>query len=720
MRILQILPSLDSGGVETGTLDLAGKLVSQGHSAYCISAGGRLVPLLKEMGAVHYELPVNKKSLWTILPCIEKVAQIIKEQKIELVHARSRVPAWIAYFACRQAESRFITTCHGYYSKHFFSAVMGWGKVCIVPSRVIGNHMSVDFGVSEDKIQIIPRGVDLKKFPYNPKLRDKNEEFTVGIIARITPLKGHKYFLKAAAKLDRLIPNLKAIAAGSPPKKKEKYLDELLMLSRRLGLERCVEFCGDCQDIAQLLSKLDCLVMATTTPEAFGRVIIEAQAAGVPVVAARVGGIIDIIDDTKTGFLVDACDSEAIAQAVLKIYENPQLCLSIRKQAREKVEKNYSLDLMAERTRALYEKEIAEKNILIIKLGALGDIILSVPSLRAIRNKFEKARIFLLTDSKFKEAVAGCPYIDRFILLEKSNNVFLSILKTSKKLRHYNFDLVIDLQNNRASHMLAFLSGSFSRCGWDNGKLSFLLNHRQKWIKEKLDPVSHQQKFLELLDVPIKKRGLEIWVSEKDREYIDDFLKDNWLIPAQTLIGFNIASSKKWQSKRWPIDNFIKLAEELTQSVNARIVLTAVKEDAELCEYFIRNCRYKPINACGKTNFTQLSALIQHCKVYVSNDSAPLHIAVASEVPFVALFGPTDPKRHILPEAKGIVLHKDLRCSPCYKPFCRSLKCLKEISVEEVKSSVISLIPDAVNSTIVGTGRGLSDTGLGCETRGVK
>lgn len=691
MNILQILPSLDFGGVERGTVDLAGKLVKEGNEAYCISAGGSLVSALEERGAVHYQLPVDKKSFFNVLSCAEKVAQVIREKKIDLVHARSRVPAWIAYLACRRTETKFITTSHGYYAKHFGSKVMGWGSACIVPSVIIGRHMIEDFGVCEDKIHVIPRGVDLKVFVYNPKLSDAKGEFVVAMIGRITPLKGHMYFLKAVAKLNRLIPKLKVIIAGSPPRKKPRYLDDLLTLTRRFGLERCVNFIGSQKDIPSLLSGIDCVVMASTAQEAFGRVVIEAQAVGVPVVATRVGGIVDVVEDQKTGLMVDPCDAEGICKAVLKIHKDKEFAANLRKNAREKVEKNYTLDLMAERTIELYKKELIEKNILIIKLSAPGDVILSVPSFRAIRKKFQNAKIFLLTTKTAKELVERCPYIDRIILMENAKNNLGSILKTSRKLRRYRFDLVVDLQNNRKSHLISFLSGSFSRYGWANGNFSFLLNHRQKWAKEEIDPVSHQQKLLELLEVEIKAKDLELWISAEDRKYVDEFLKTNWLVPSSPLIGFNISSSTKWQSKRWPLENFIQLADVLAKEINAQIVLTGTKDDTILCEYFAKNSVTKPIIACGKTNFPQLAALIQQCRVYVTGDSAPLHMAMAVGTPFVAFFGPTSAKRHILPQANGVILNKSLCCAPCYKSFCRRQTCLREITVEEVKNSILTL-----------------------------
>ena len=150
MHILQILPELNVGGVETGTVDFANYLVENGHKSVVISNGGRLVEKLEEQGSTHYALPVHKKSVVTAWRMIEKVRAIINAEKIQIVHARSRVPAWIAYFACRKTKAMYITTCHGFYRHPWYSQVMGWSKLnvrsipvsvktirCVVPLRLV-------------------------------------------------------------------------------------------------------------------------------------------------------------------------------------------------------------------------------------------------------------------------------------------------------------------------------------------------------------------------------------------------------------------------------------------------------------------------------------------------------------------------------------------------------------------------------------------------------
>lgn len=702
MNILQILPELNYGGVETGTIDFVKYLRSHNHKAVVVSAGGRLVEELKTIGGIHYSLEVNKKSILSVLKCINELAGIIQKEDIQIIHARSRVPAWIAYFASRITNVPFITTCHGYYSKHFFSQVMGWAKFVIVPSQVIGRHMLDDFAVPFEKIKFIPRSVDIEKFTFIPPEEKNRTEFIIALVGRITPLKGHIFFIRAIQKVSRVIPNIKVWIVGSAPKGKMRYREDLEILVKRLGVSHIVEFLGVNYDIPQLLSKINLLVLSTITHEAFGRVIVEAQAAGVPVVATKVGGVVDIIDDGIDGLLAAPSDPDSMKEAIVKVLKDQELSSALAKNARLKVLSKFTLEKMSKATLEVYDEAVNSKRILIIKFSALGDLILSTPALKAIRKKYPAPNVITFVVGKdIASVLDNCPYIDELILYDykdadkgflPTGQAGLKLLRLGKELRKKNFDLSIDLQNNRKSHILSALVFAPRRYGYKNGKFSFFLNRKISDDRIPCEPIEHQFRILKMLDIELKDAKIELWPSKEDVKYIDTFLSSEWLNKNQPLVGIHLGSSRKWVTKRWPVEYVAKLSENLSLK-DIRVVVTS--SDADIKELKMLKeltKKSRPIVACGKTTINQLACLIKRCNVFVSPDSAPLHIALGMSTPAVALFGPTDPARHVPPLEDIAVVKKELDCQPCYKPECSAIECMKQISVEEVEEAILKLI----------------------------
>lgn len=702
MNILQVLPELNIGGVERGTVDLARYLTANDHKAVVVSGGGRLVRELDIIGARHYTLPVGRKSLITIIAMVGRLCEVIKRENIDIVHARSRVPAWIAYFACRITRTPFITTAHGYYKSFLTSQVMGWSKTVIVASHIIARHMIDDFKVPRSKIRLIPRGVDLDQFKFidpEKKLAVKHDGhlarescFTIGVISRLTPIKGHAYLIKALSAVSRLVPRLKVMIVGEPSPGKEEYADELRLLVKRLGLTEIVEFTGWRENVPEVLSKLDLLVLPTVTQEAFGRVIVEAQACGVPVIATRVGGVVDLIEDGVNGVLVRPEDTDALKTAILRLAKDHALTRMLALNGRKSVERNFSLGKMARKTVEIYKEAIESVSILVIKLSALGDVILSVPSIRAIKKKFPQASIKVLTSLESRQVFKGCPYIDEVIVCDfkKRDASFKGLWRLGSVLRDSNFDIVIDLQNNKRSHALAFLSLAYFRFGYDNGKFSFLLNRKTKDTGDFLDPVSHQFRTLDLAGMNPVDKSLELWPQEEEEGWADNFIKDNWVdLKSQRLVGINPKASARWLSKAWPASNVAALCDELARKFNARVVITGTKDDLALGRSIRAMAKSKPILAIGRTDILQLAALIKKCSAFITTDSATMHIASCVKTPFVALFGPTEPERHVPASSEHTVVRHNIRCAPCYKPTCsKNYKCMKKITVEEVAKAV--------------------------------
>jgi len=694
MNILQILPELNVGGVETGTVDLGRYLVAQGHKSVVVSNGGALVAQLQSDGSKHYTLPVHKKNLFTAYRCVAKLVSIIQKEKIDIVHARSRVPAWIAFFACRQTEAHFLTTCHGYYSSHFFSRVMGWGKMTIAISEVIGRHMVRDFTVPAENIRVIPRSVDLEKFNLPRAIKSDKKAFTVCMIGRITPLKGHPYFLKAMARVIHQLPSVKVQIIGDVPPQKQPYKDELILLAKRLGISNQVEWMGNRRDIPELLSKADCLVLSTITPEAFGRVIIEAQAAGVPVVATRVGGAAEIIEHEKTGLLVLPKDIEGMSDAILRILNTPGLSAGFVAEAKKKIDARYTLAHMADATIAVYKELMYVTKILIIKMTAVGDVVLSTAAFKAIRHKFPNARVYCLTSSQASAVAESCPHINEVIVFDTLPKSFKSLISRSKELRRYHFDKVVDLQNNRVSHLLSFLACPKESYGYDNGKFAFLLSKKIKNNLRNIPPVEHQFHVLKMLGIDYDPDlRLELYPSPKDDAYVQELLDSEWLSGPRVFVGLNISASQKWPTKNWPLEHMAKLCDILGHK-NIRVILTGESKDRSLSRKLIAKARAKPASFVGKTSILQLAALIKRCRVYISPDSAPLHVAAGMQVPIIAFFGPTDARRHMPPADKSVILHKAMKCSPCYSGICKikTHACMNDILPEEVAKKIMQLI----------------------------
>lgn len=696
MKILQILPELNVGGVETGTVDFAKYLLEHGHEAVVVSNGGALVGELESANIRHYTLPVHKKSLWTILKCIKELAKIIHNEHVDIVHARSRVPAWVAFFACRKTKTAFLTTCHGYYGNHFFSRVMGWSKLVIVPSEVIGRNMVDTFGVLPENIRIIPRSVDLKKFDIPKDLYRSKAQYTISIVGRITPLKGHIYFIKAMAKVIRTVPNIKIWIIGDAPAKKEAYREELQVMVKRLGLANYIEFLGNRRDIPQLLAQTDVLVLSTITEEAFGRVILEAQAAGVPVVATKVGGVIEIIDDGKTGLLVLPKDTDEMARAVIRLLKDNRLAESLIFEAKKKLEGKFTLDHMAASTLKVYEELFKSLNILVIKISSVGDVVLVTASLKAIRQKYPHAKILCVVGKESRGILQRCPYVDELMVYDPKDKDrgLKGLFKFAEKLRRYQPDKVIDFQNNRTSHLLAFLCWPLESYGYDNKKWGFLLSQRIRDDAGPMSPVSHQFQILRMLDIEMTgAQRLELWPSPEDESYVQNLLDSEWLGNKTNIVGVNIAASEKWITKNWPLKSIGRLCDLLSEK-NIRVIITGTEKDKEAARELLNLTKAKPALFIGKTDILQLAALIKRCRVYLTPDSAPMHIAAAVGTPLIALFGPTDHVRHLPPAEKFSVLRKDLPCSPCYSARCKitTHDCMNHITPEQVLLEIEKLM----------------------------
>lgn len=359
IKVLQVTAALDQGGVERGTVEMAAFIVKQGAKSYVASQGGRLVPELVAQGSEHVALPLARRNPLTVLYAAFRLRALIRDRHITLVHARSRAPAWAALLACRMTGTPFVTTFHGTHRiqnrvKKFYNSVMTRGRRVIAISDFIRRHVLDNYGVDPRAISVAPRGFDPERI--NPERVGKSEiaslratlklDDDVPVIilpGRLTRWKGQALFLDALGRISDLA--WQALIVGGAGQK-TAYLDELKQAAERFGIAGRVHFVGDQSDIVPFYAVADLVVSASTEPEAFGRVAVEGQAMGKPVVASAHGGALETVRDGKTGWLFRNNDAADFA-AKLRIALAPDTDRAdIGRTARRFVEEEYTVEKM--------------------------------------------------------------------------------------------------------------------------------------------------------------------------------------------------------------------------------------------------------------------------------------------------------------------------------------------------------------------------------------
>lgn len=371
LNILQVTPALgQQGGVERVTVEMAAHIASRGAGSFVASSGGPLVAEITEGGSTHVDLPLDKRNPFTILLNAFRLARVIKQREIHLVHARSRAPAWSAFWACQHAGVPFVTTFHGIYGcqnvlKNYYNRVMTRGQQTIAVSEFIKRHVIEQYAVAEEKITVAAGGVDpdrvapgMVSIAEVDKLRASwgcGPHTTVFLcVGRITRLKGHALMLRALAHLERR-DWIVVIVGGAG--KKQAYLQELQGLVHELGLSEHVVFAGAQMNVSPYYAAADIAVSASIEPESFGRVAVEAQAMGKPVVATAHGGALETVKHGVTGLLVDyedPAEMTAAFQHMLALSASDRRAMGDR--ARRWVMDNFTIERMCAAEFSAYEK----------------------------------------------------------------------------------------------------------------------------------------------------------------------------------------------------------------------------------------------------------------------------------------------------------------------------------------------------------------------------
>ena len=369
--VLQVLPEMNQGGVEIGTIEIASALQEKGIKNFVASAGGRLEYNLDKLKVPHFNLPLKTKNPFNMWLNYRRLVKIIKENGINIVHARSRAPAWSAYWAAKKTGAKFLTTFHGTYGlgpkgiKKFYNRVMTYGDLVIAVSNHIKQHILKNYKCDEKKIRMIHRCVNMEKFDVNKMTAERMiklmEEFhlpedkpIILLIGRLTRWKGQMLMIDALEKIKDK--DYFCVFVGDD-QGRDYYTKELKDAISTKGLDGKFAFIRHVTDVPAMMMISDVVVSASLDPEAFGRIAAEGEAMGRIVIASNIGGSLENIKDGVTGRLFESGNADSLAEALL-------WALNLSTEEREKigaaaieyVKQNFTKEIMCNKTIAVYEE----------------------------------------------------------------------------------------------------------------------------------------------------------------------------------------------------------------------------------------------------------------------------------------------------------------------------------------------------------------------------
>lgn len=370
--ILQILPALNAGGVERGTIEINQAIVKEGWRSFVISSGGQLVPHISYGGGEHITMPVETKHYFKMRANAKKLAEFIKKNDVSIIHARSRAPAWSAYWAAQATGVPFMTTFHGVYNtnggflKRRYNEVMTKGDRIIAVSQFVYEHILKHYECDANKIRVIHRGADIAVFNPEKVVADRMMKLAqdwripddhpplILMPGRITRWKGHELLIEALAKLPHR--NFFCLMVGDDSGH-EDYREHLEQMITEHKLEGHVRIAANTPLMTEAYALADIVVAPSIEPEAFGRVPVEAQAMGKLVIAAGHGGAMETIVPGETGFLFTPASIDELSQAiefVLKLDNETREAIGQR--AMEHVKQHFTADHMREKTIRVYKE----------------------------------------------------------------------------------------------------------------------------------------------------------------------------------------------------------------------------------------------------------------------------------------------------------------------------------------------------------------------------
>ena len=369
MRILQLATHLETGGIGTYIVTLTRALRHRGHRVMVASSGGRLAASVDAADAPHWLVDVRTK-----IECHPKVWRAVRQLEarlaqtpVDIIHAHTRVAQVAAALVSRRTRIPYVTTCHGFYRRRLSRRLWPcWGRLTVAISRPVEAHLLQDFRLPPSRVRLIPTGIDPERMArtitaeaqemWQRRLDAAPGEPFVAVMTRLVPSKGVDGFLRAVAQAVPIVPGVRGVVIGDGEDR-----PRLERLAHRLGLDRRVRFVGTVDDPAPLLRLCTAFVFPATGLEGLGLSMLEAMAVGLPVVASKVGGVMDIVEHGYSGFLVPPGDVAALSERICQLVEDRPLATRLGTAARGLVADRFSVERMAETMETLYHDAVRRR-----------------------------------------------------------------------------------------------------------------------------------------------------------------------------------------------------------------------------------------------------------------------------------------------------------------------------------------------------------------------
>ncbi|MEW6620406.1 MAG: glycosyltransferase [bacterium] len=706
LNILQVVNSPHWHAISSYALNLSKGLKAKGHKVIIVTLPGSLLIKRAEAEGVPVitNLHLNHNNPIYFITDLRKLICILEEEEIDVLNVHESYGFVISCLAAKLARrpialirtrGTFMTPKGHSINRYLHNSL---ADEVIVTSKFMLKKCLKHLRGKEDHYKLIYFGIDVDKFKVEtPKEKIRAElgiaetDFIIGMTARFDPVKGYPYFFETAAKVKNNIEGLKVkfLIIGYEA---EFSKADLMNMAKKHNIEKDVIIIDKWSNLPEILSVIDIGVITSIGSEANSRTCLEFMGAGKPVVATTVGVLPEIIENDKTGYLVQPKDIQAMANVLLDLLENREKLKIIGDNGRKLVNEKFTQDFLVTQTEEIYYQQWRKKlprsikKILVIDFNLIGDLLFTTPTIKAIKQNFNNSHLSIVVNSTGVDVVRNNPYIDEIIVFDRKHKNIINQIKFILKIRKQRFDLVVDLYNGTRSAVLAWLSRAKYRVGkgTDWNKIFFNL----RFIPKKNLTYCIEEGFEKLgllgIDIEHIDKKLVMEVSNQDREYIKQLFK---IKEDELVIVINPGAGAP--SRRWSVEGYARVADVLIEKYKAKVILSPNLGQEEFAFQIKRLMSRTPL-VSPVLNLNQIAALGEIATVFIGTDTGPLHIAAAAGAPVVTIFLSTSPSmHHHLIRTKYV--YKKLPCNPCQKG-CESLECVKAITAMDVLEKVEELL----------------------------